>query len=153
MLRQKVQAQRRLDRSASPAALGSGGSSVALEMELRRVQSLVGDLQRQRHDLSNQVGPKFCFPPIYSFDIRYSLSPALIDCTLCSMYATCATDMCCSVPNLVISRVLFTCTLKLSILYFLFAVLQNTTKFNEEIFGPISYNFLPTFHIFHFFNL
>jgi len=55
MLRQKVQASRRMDRSASPAAMQGSGSSVALEMELRRVQSLVGDLQRQRYDLSNQV--------------------------------------------------------------------------------------------------
>jgi hypothetical protein len=46
MLRQQVQMSRQLETSTSP---------VALEMELRRVQGIVGDLQRQRHDLSNQV--------------------------------------------------------------------------------------------------
>lgn len=57
LLRQKLQASRRVDRSSSPATVNAmgGSSTAALEMELRRVQSLVGDLQRQRHDLSAQV--------------------------------------------------------------------------------------------------
>lgn len=50
VLRQKLQSSRRLP------DLGSGGPTVAaLESELRRVQLLVGDLQRQREDLSFQV--------------------------------------------------------------------------------------------------
>jgi seryl-tRNA synthetase len=54
VLRQKLQATRSTSpTTASP--LHPGGSTVALEMELRRVQNLVGDLQRQRHDLSAQV--------------------------------------------------------------------------------------------------
>lgn len=51
ILRQKLQSSRRV-----PDMVGSGGPTVAaLESELRRVQLLVGDLQRQREDLSFQV--------------------------------------------------------------------------------------------------
>lgn len=51
VLRQKLQSSRRV-----PDTVGSGGPTVAaLESELRRVQLLVGDLQRQREDLSFQV--------------------------------------------------------------------------------------------------
>ncbi|VVC24582.1 Hypothetical protein CINCED_3A000027 [Cinara cedri] len=50
VLRQKLQSSRRVPDT------GSGGPTVAaLEAELRRVQLLVGDLQRQREDLSVQV--------------------------------------------------------------------------------------------------
>jgi hypothetical protein len=50
VLRQKLQSSRRVPDT------GAGGPTVAaLEAELRRVQLLVGDLQRQREDLSVQV--------------------------------------------------------------------------------------------------
>lgn len=50
VLRQKLQSSRRLP------DIGAGGPTVAtLEAELKRVQLLVGDLQRQREDLSIQV--------------------------------------------------------------------------------------------------
>jgi hypothetical protein len=48
VLRQKLQWSRR---SAEPG----GTTTAALEAELRRVQLLVGDLQRQRQELSLQV--------------------------------------------------------------------------------------------------
>lgn len=50
VLRQKLQSSRRIPET------GAGGPTVAaLEAELRRVQLLVGDLQRQREELSVQV--------------------------------------------------------------------------------------------------
>lgn len=49
MLRQKLQWSRRVPDS------GSGPTTAALEAELKRVQTLVGDLQRQRQELSLQV--------------------------------------------------------------------------------------------------
>ncbi|XP_039295349.1 uncharacterized protein LOC120353912 [Nilaparvata lugens] len=49
VLRQKVQTSRRIPDPAT------GPTTAALEAELRRVQTLVGDLQRQRHELSIQV--------------------------------------------------------------------------------------------------
>lgn len=50
VLRQKLQSSKRVPET------GAGGPTVAaLEAELRRVQMLVGDLQRQREDLSIQV--------------------------------------------------------------------------------------------------
>lgn len=58
MLRQKLQASRRgslqhptLQRTSDQA----NATTAALEAELRRVQQLVGDLQRQRQELSVQV--------------------------------------------------------------------------------------------------
>nr|CAD7590304.1 unnamed protein product [Timema genevievae] len=61
VLRQKWQASRRgsgQSRSmpmASDSGSPSNGTTAALEAELRRVQQLVGDLQRQRQELSMQV--------------------------------------------------------------------------------------------------
>ncbi|PSN50057.1 hypothetical protein C0J52_04229 [Blattella germanica] len=59
VLRQKLQASRRgsQQRSAVPLVPDSmaTGTTAALEAELRRVQQLVGDLQRQRQELSIQV--------------------------------------------------------------------------------------------------
>ncbi|XP_065347061.1 uncharacterized protein kmr isoform X3 [Cloeon dipterum] len=55
MLRQKAENQRMMSRSATPTMMVQGSTAVDLELELRRVQNLVGDLQRQRHDLSLQV--------------------------------------------------------------------------------------------------
>ncbi|GFG38455.1 hypothetical protein Cfor_11205, partial [Coptotermes formosanus] len=62
VLRQKLQASRRGSephRQRSAVALVpdsvSAGTTAALEAELRRVQQLVGDLQRQRQELSIQV--------------------------------------------------------------------------------------------------
>lgn len=58
ILRQKLQANR-LELSGRPnsSLMESSTSSTtqALEAELRRVQNLVGDLQRQRQELSVQV--------------------------------------------------------------------------------------------------
>ncbi|XP_058789278.1 uncharacterized protein LOC131663141 isoform X10 [Phymastichus coffea] len=53
VLRQKLQASRRY--AGNMQARDSTGTSAALEKELRRVQQLVGDLQRQRQELSVQV--------------------------------------------------------------------------------------------------
>ncbi|XP_037028448.1 probable serine/threonine-protein kinase DDB_G0272282 isoform X2 [Bradysia coprophila] len=63
VLRQKLQATK--ESRGSQSALGSqeatdsipyvGGATAMLESELRRVQQLVGDMQRQRHDLSQAV--------------------------------------------------------------------------------------------------
>lgn len=57
ILRQKLQASRVSSRSSVPLAPESAtlSTTAALEAELRRVQQLVGDLQRQRHELSAQV--------------------------------------------------------------------------------------------------
>lgn len=62
VLRQKLQASRRgsqQPQQRSAASLvpdpASVGATAALEAELRRVQQLVGDLQRQRQELSIQV--------------------------------------------------------------------------------------------------
>lgn len=62
VLRQKLQASRRGSephRQRSAVALVpdsvSAGTTAALEAELRQVQQLVGDLQRQRQELSIQV--------------------------------------------------------------------------------------------------
>ncbi|XP_063981156.1 uncharacterized protein Kmr isoform X3 [Diachasmimorpha longicaudata] len=52
VLRQKLQASRRY---AGNMTRDTSGTTVALETELRRVQQLVGDLQRQRQELSVQV--------------------------------------------------------------------------------------------------
>lgn len=52
VLRQKLQASRRY---AGSMTRDTSGTTVALETELRRVQQLVGDLQRQRQELSVQV--------------------------------------------------------------------------------------------------
>ncbi|XP_023289885.1 serine/arginine repetitive matrix protein 2 isoform X1 [Orussus abietinus] len=52
VLRQKLQASRRY---AGNMARDPSGTTAALEAELRRVQQLVGDLQRQRQELSVQV--------------------------------------------------------------------------------------------------
>ncbi|KAL1448101.1 hypothetical protein WDU94_001894 [Cyamophila willieti] len=54
ILRQKLQWSRREVSNGSSTA-SSGPSVAALEAELRRVQALVGDLQRQRQELSAQV--------------------------------------------------------------------------------------------------
>jgi len=62
VLRQKLQASQRgtpQHHQRSAVALvpdsASTGTTAALEAELRRVQQLVGDLQRQRQELSIQV--------------------------------------------------------------------------------------------------
>ena len=59
VLRQKLQASRRgsQQRTTVPFVPDSvaTGTTAALEAELRRVQQLVGDLQRQRQELSIQV--------------------------------------------------------------------------------------------------
>ena len=59
VLRQKLQASRRyagnVHHPRDPSAGTGGGTTAALEKELRRVQQLVGDLQRQRQELSIQV--------------------------------------------------------------------------------------------------
>nr|CAD7568725.1 unnamed protein product [Timema californicum] len=62
VLRQKWQASRRgsgqsrsMPMASSDSGSPSNGTTVALEAELRRVQQLVGDLQRQRQELSMQV--------------------------------------------------------------------------------------------------
>jgi hypothetical protein len=62
VLRQKLQASRRgSEPHHQRSAVGlvpdsvSAGTTAALEAELRRVQQLVGDLQRQRQELSIQV--------------------------------------------------------------------------------------------------
>lgn len=52
VLRQKVQASRRY---AGNVARDTSSTTAPLEAELRRVQQLVGDLQRQRKELSIQV--------------------------------------------------------------------------------------------------
>ncbi|KAK0183272.1 hypothetical protein PV327_001329 [Microctonus hyperodae] len=52
VLRQKLQASRRYTGNITK---DSSGTTAALEAELRRVQQLVGDLQRQRQELSIQV--------------------------------------------------------------------------------------------------
>ncbi|XP_015600576.1 uncharacterized protein LOC107270247 isoform X5 [Cephus cinctus] len=52
VLRQKLQASRRY---AGNMSRDPSGTTAALEAELRRVQQLVGDLQRQRQELSIQV--------------------------------------------------------------------------------------------------
>ncbi|XP_011299981.1 uncharacterized protein kmr isoform X3 [Fopius arisanus] len=52
VLRQKLQASRRY---AGNMTRDTSGTTVALETELRRVQQLVSDLQRQRQELSVQV--------------------------------------------------------------------------------------------------
>lgn len=52
VLRQKVQASRRY---AGNIARDTSSTTAPLEAELRRVQQLVGDLQRQRKELSIQV--------------------------------------------------------------------------------------------------
>ncbi|XP_068993141.1 serine/arginine repetitive matrix protein 2 isoform X1 [Neodiprion pinetum] len=52
VLRQKLQASRRY---AGNVTRDPSGTTAALEAELRRVQQLVGDLQRQRQELSIQV--------------------------------------------------------------------------------------------------
>ncbi|XP_015116086.1 uncharacterized protein LOC107040490 isoform X2 [Diachasma alloeum] len=52
VLRQKLQASRRY---AGSMRRDTSGTTVAVETELRRVQQLVGDLQRQRQELSVQV--------------------------------------------------------------------------------------------------
>lgn len=58
VLRQKLQASRRyagnVQQPTTPRD-STSGTSAALEKELRRVQQLVGDLQRQRQELSVQV--------------------------------------------------------------------------------------------------
>lgn len=61
VLRQKLQASR--SSRGSQSGLGgadqnisySGGATAVLESELRRVQQLVGDMQRQRQELSQAV--------------------------------------------------------------------------------------------------
>uniref|UniRef100_A0A8D9AHW7 Pleckstrin homology domain-containing family A member 7 n=1 Tax=Cacopsylla melanoneura TaxID=428564 RepID=A0A8D9AHW7_9HEMI len=53
ILRQKLQWSRR--EVSNGSSTSSGPSVAALEAELRRVQALVGDLQRQRQELSAQV--------------------------------------------------------------------------------------------------
>lgn len=53
VLRQKLQASRRY--AGNVQTRDSTGTTAALEKELRRVQQLVGDLQRQRQELSIQV--------------------------------------------------------------------------------------------------
>jgi hypothetical protein len=60
VIRQKLQASR--DTRGSQSALGAtdsisygGGATAVLESELRRVQNLVGDMQRQRQELSLAV--------------------------------------------------------------------------------------------------
>jgi peptidoglycan hydrolase CwlO-like protein len=59
VLRQKLQASRRGSQQRPAVALipdsVSTSTTAALEAELRRVQQLVGDLQRQRQELSIQV--------------------------------------------------------------------------------------------------
>lgn len=61
VLRQKLQASRRyagnVQQQQQPSVPrdSTSGTSAALEKELRRVQQLVGDLQRQRQELSVQV--------------------------------------------------------------------------------------------------
>lgn len=58
VLRQKLQANRlELSTRSNSSLLETSTSSTtqALEAELRRVQTLVGDLQRQRQELSVQV--------------------------------------------------------------------------------------------------
>nr|CAD7425491.1 unnamed protein product [Timema monikensis] len=62
VLRQKWQASRRgsgqsrsMPLASSDSGSPSNGTTAALEAELRRVQQLVGDLQRQRQELSMQV--------------------------------------------------------------------------------------------------
>lgn len=57
ILRQKLQASRVSSRSSVPLVPESAtlSTTAALEAELRRVQQLVGDLQRQRQELSAQV--------------------------------------------------------------------------------------------------
>ncbi|KAL0273170.1 UNVERIFIED_CONTAM: hypothetical protein PYX00_005908 [Menopon gallinae] len=57
ILRQKLQASRVSSRNSVPLLPESTtiSTTAALEAELRRVQQLVGDLQRQRHELSAQV--------------------------------------------------------------------------------------------------
>lgn len=52
VLRQKVQASRRY---AGNIARDTSSTTAPLEAELRRMQQLVGDLQRQRKELSIQV--------------------------------------------------------------------------------------------------
>lgn len=52
VLRQKLQASRRY---AGNIARDTSSTTAPLEAELRRVQQLVGDLQRQRKELSIQV--------------------------------------------------------------------------------------------------
>ncbi|XP_059482898.1 uncharacterized protein LOC132201047 isoform X3 [Neocloeon triangulifer] len=79
MLRQKqMQASRMMERSATPTMMVQGTSAAALELELRRVQTLVGDLQRQRHDLSAQLTEKrhsLTQTPELRGKIRSSTSP------------------------------------------------------------------------------
>jgi predicted nuclease with TOPRIM domain len=53
VLRQKLQASRRY--AGNVQIRDTSGTTAALEKELRRVQQLVGDLQRQRQELSIQV--------------------------------------------------------------------------------------------------
>lgn len=59
VLRQKLQASRRGSQQRPAVSLipdsVSTSTTAALEAELRRVQQLVGDLQRQRQELSIQV--------------------------------------------------------------------------------------------------
>ncbi|EDV90688.1 GH14270 [Drosophila grimshawi] len=54
-LRQKVQAARSNGVSNDASQLNGNQTAAVLQSELERVQSLVGDMQRQRHDLSSAV--------------------------------------------------------------------------------------------------
>ncbi|KRF78322.1 uncharacterized protein Dvir_GJ14476, isoform G [Drosophila virilis] len=54
-LRQKVQATRSNGAGNDPNQLNGNQTAAVLQSELERVQSLVGDMQRQRHELSSAV--------------------------------------------------------------------------------------------------
>lgn len=54
-LRQKVQASRTNGSSNDGAQVNGNQTAAVLQSELERVQSLVGDMQRQRHELSSAV--------------------------------------------------------------------------------------------------
>ncbi|KAM8705207.1 hypothetical protein ACLKA7_009634 [Drosophila subpalustris] len=54
-LRQKVQATRRSEQNTDASQVNGNQTAAVLQSELERVQSLVGDMQRQRHELSSAV--------------------------------------------------------------------------------------------------